>query len=125
MNTIKLNTIGTPKASGGNSGGGNGGGGTASAWRYFDVSKITNPLAIAEFGAMMLKMQTENGKVVLSAVYAAIYELKACVAYGIDMSAKTNMTGDFTTWAELYQGFSETLEQFGIVEITEAEFYTL
>ena len=31
MNTIKLNTIGTPKASGGNSGGGNGGGGNSSA----------------------------------------------------------------------------------------------
>jgi hypothetical protein len=39
MNTIKLNTIGTPCKAGGNAGGGNsGGGGSASSVEYLDLS---------------------------------------------------------------------------------------
>jgi hypothetical protein len=49
MNTIKLNTIGTPKASGGNSGGGNGGGnggGTSSSYRGQVWDTLFNPAPV-------------------------------------------------------------------------------
>lgn len=43
MNTIKLNTIGTPKASGGNSGGGGSASGEGD-WEYYDFNGIANTL---------------------------------------------------------------------------------
>lgn len=105
-----------------------GGGGSASSWRYFAISGFTEISELSSFGVMMVKLQAGGVTVVLSAAYVAVPGIQPnmCVAYGVDMFAKTNSYGDFITWGEAYQKISpETFERYGIVEITEEEFYNL
>lgn len=122
MNTIKLNTIGTPIGGGGNSG--NGGGGSASSWRYFDISKLDNSMKPNTM-PFIVKVPADNG--IIPAL--AFVDWSKVTAYGVDDSPKlyTTTTG-LASWSEIMAGEGltpEMMAQVGIVEITEEEFYTL
>lgn len=67
MNTIKLNTIGTPKASGGNSGGG----GYASSVEYLDVRNIDEDLKFSLINSSYLVKISKEGYIsILPALFA-------------------------------------------------------
>jgi hypothetical protein len=123
MNTIKLNTIGTPCKAGGNAGGGNSGG-SASSWRYFDISKLDNsmkPMIIP----FIVKVAGEN-KIISPSL---ISDWTAVTAFGVDDSPKLYFPSlGIMSWSEVMAGEGVTPEfmaQVGIVEITESEFYNL
>lgn len=122
MNTIKLNTIGTPKASGGNSGGG----GSASSWRYFDISKLDSSMKPRTM-PFIIKFAEENNKGITLPLITS--DWTNITAFGVDDSPKLyTPTKGLVSWSQMMavEGLTpEVMAQVGIVEITEEEFYTL
>lgn len=116
MNTIKLNTIGTPKASGGNSGGG--GGGSASG------------------GSDVYYLKSENGT--LEDYYAAlecadIFHLNGEIcpivtASGLDFKSFkgcASVKGVVVMGINRDEMIEELISQGMFTEITKEQFYTL
>lgn len=109
----------TPAAGGGGNGGG---GGTASSWRYFDVSNISEKSMVSAFYPVLAKNY-------MGIVFSQMVEdWQGVSAVGVDGGAKININGNVLTWTEsmALEGLTpEAMAQFGIAEITEEEFYTL
>jgi hypothetical protein len=124
MNTIKLNTIGTPKASGGNSGGGGADSSAKNYIQYFKVPKGWNRATYARMFGVILKAEVNGNlriypsNMVNNAIDSGI------VAYGIMPNLPIN-TSD--TPAKNLKEYVDTLQPmlFTQTEITEEEFYTL
>lgn len=120
MNTIKLNTIGTPKASGGNSGGG----GSASAWRYYDISALdietkTNLSEVAMMGRVPSQGILTYGSLLLVNI------LDQTDAFSLDINCKILQEDQVVPISVMWEEYESTLLQLGVKEITEEEFYTL
>ena len=100
-----------------------------SDWRYFDISNaaLSDKSALYEVGALVVKLSKEGNTVVGPASMGAVISFDICVAFGLDMSQKTNAGGEMLTYKEIYatDGLDSFFPQLGIVEITEAEFYNL
>ena len=128
MNTIRLNTIGTPCKAGGNSGGGSASG----DWHYFDVSALDSmsKTSVLQVG-MLYKLQGEKIESSLGAgVIAPIgfsYLFPTDIttdirAIAMDFTTKMQIGGQIATVGESIT----TAPWYGIVpEITEEEFYNL
>ena len=132
MNTIKLNTIGTPKVSAGNSGGGSG---SASAMEYLDVRGLSiSDKVMLLMVAYMMNVESEEmgGKGVIPVSSAlvggvAYTELLEGIKYlSINPNDVVNLSGgkmsikDFITSQTFYDTFLDSIPR-----ITEEEFYTL
>lgn len=125
MNTIRLNTIGTPCKAEGNAGGGNGGG-SASSWRYFDVSKLDSSMKPTTMPFIVKVVEGNDKRIVCPSI---ISDWTAVTAFGVDDSPKLFFpnTG-IISWSQVQsaEGLTpEVMAQVGIVEITEEQFYTL
>lgn len=99
-----------------------GGGGSASAWRYFDVSKLDNSMKPAVFPFIA---KTNNS---ITPIHTDL-DWSTVSAVGVDDSLKlyTATTG-LASWSEMMavEGLTpEVMAQVGIVEITEEAFYAL
>jgi hypothetical protein len=120
LNSVKVKTN---VAQSGEGGGSTGSGGSASAWRYFDVSKLDNsmkPMVLP----FIVKVPADN-RITLASVVVDWANITAC---GVDDSPKlyTTTTG-IASWSQMMAGEGltpEVMAQVGIVEITEEEFYT-
>lgn len=124
MNTIKLNTIGTPKASGGS-----GGGGVDSSSKnfiqYFKVPKGWNRATFARMFGVILKAQESNGNLAIYLTSIANNAIdSSIVAYGIMPNLPISTT---STSAKNLKEYLDNIAPylFEQTEITEAEFYTL
>lgn len=133
MNTIKLNTIGTPKASGGNSGGG----GSASSVEYIDVSgaddNVRNALVPC---AENIKSAIDEGVICglpiagVQLFFGIANNASTTIAVGIDFSRKIKAVAE----GQLIElSLIDAMPMLGINKadidalprLTEAEFYTL
>lgn len=143
MNTIRLNTIGTPCKAGGNAGGGNGGG-SASSVEYFDVSGVEDNLkaGLVVF-ALEVKCIDENITCIAGGLGAMMVSLTGGVglrAISVRKDRNVIYKGDLSgTMVDINAPFNEaiihianqtglsiTQEQLdAIPRITEEEFYTL
>ena len=120
---IKKETAPAPPSGGGGESGG-------SDWHYFDISNaaaLSDKSALYEFGALVVKLSMEGNTLVGAASMGTVSSLDNCVAFGLDMSQKSNMGGEMLTYKEMYAmaGLDSFFSQIGIVEITKEEFYTL
>lgn len=122
MNTIRLNTIGTPKASGG---GGNGGGSSASNYQYIDLSKITKNKVSVVALSIMAKVDTGEGYSISPS--GALTEFgnlsnaaNAAKAVAISPSMKMVSYGEEMTIEQMIQMLGIDLSS---ALITEEEFY--
>ena len=136
MNTIKLNTIGTPKASGGN--GGNGGGGSASSVEYLDVSGVNNDAHIILVNcAETTKSANDSGVYCglplcgLRAFFGMANNVDTVIAVGIDFSRKIKANdgqGQSMEWSIIdfmtMMGINKE-DIDALPRLTEEEFYTL
>lgn len=123
MNTIKLNTIGTPKVSGGNSGGG-----TASKWKYYDcLGDEKDESGYISHGTWM----ADNVKVIDSVTgnlmiapeaYIDSDEPNTIVAVAYDMNKRVYVDGKWVPFEELITAWEE-IDLSIHPEITEEEFY--
>lgn len=100
------------------------GGGSASSWRYFDISKLDNSMKPNAL-PFIVKVPADNR----ITPTLAIADWTEVTAFGVDDSPKlyTTTTG-LASWSQMMaiEGLTpEVMAQVGIVEITEAEFYTL
>lgn len=144
MNTIKLNTIGTPCKAGGNSGGGNGGGGSASSVEYWDVSGVEDGLrsGLPAFALEIKYIDEETTCIAggMAALTVALTRSSGLRAISIRKDRNIIFKGDLSgTILDINAPFNEamvylgsqlgipiTLEQLdAIPRITEEEFYTL
>lgn len=119
MNTIKLNTIGTPCKAGGS---GNGGGGKSN-YKYYDCSndalkEINHGTYLAD-SVKIINTETNEIMIAPEAYFDEEYRVLA-VAY--DMSKRVYVNGE---WIDI-KAFIEDSEGFDFsahIEITEEEFY--
>lgn len=101
MNTIRLNTIGTPKASGGNSGGG--GGGSASAMEYWDMTVLSGE---------------QKSNLILLAGF--LYKIPAYNVIGANTMEMTDKDlRDKVTAIATIPSTKIVMEQFGLISIAE------
>jgi hypothetical protein len=122
MNTIKLNTIGTPCKAGGNAGGGNGGG-SASAMEYWDIS--SNNKIINEFALFFPWVRDDNAKEITSA-WGLSTPNANITAVALDRNIIIALEGEKMTIGSFLQSAGlDDLTIFGWKQITEEEFYTL
>lgn len=127
MNTIKLNTIGTPCKAGGNSGGGGGGSASGNDYQYIDLSKITNNKFSVVALSIMAKIDTGDGYNIgpsgsLLEFGNMSNAVNATKAIAISPSMKTVSFGEETTVEQIIQMSGIDLSP---ALITEEEFYTL
>lgn len=125
MNTIKLNTIGTPKASGGNGGSGGVDSSSKNLIQYFKVPKGWSNASRARMFGVILKTQESNGNISIlpsNMVNNAIDS--SIVAYGIMPNLPVGTT---STSAKNLKEYLDNIAPylFTQTEITEEEFYTL
>lgn len=140
MNTIKLNTIGTPCKAGGNAGGGNGGGGTASSIEYLDLREHQDA---GYYLALSILADVVNARGDSNDTYCGVnresirnlFGVSSTTkitynAVGIDLSrrVKANVQGQIMelTIIDLVTMTGANKEDIdAIPRITESEFYTL
>lgn len=126
MNTIKLNTIGTPIGGGGNSGGGGGIDSSSKNFiQYFKVSKGWSNASRARMFGVILKAQESNGNLDIYPVSMVNNAIdSSIVAYGIMPNLPVSTTS--TSAKNLKEYLDNTVPYlFTQTEITEEEFYNL
>lgn len=97
-----------------------------SNWKYFDASEMEQKLGITEFGAMLIKIQFGEVTNIMSSAMMAVTGADGVIAFAVELSGKTSMTGELVSFGELItDSFIEGMKSFGVFEITEAEFYNL
>lgn len=123
MNTIKLNTIGTPKASGGNTGGGVDSS-SKNFIQYFKISKGWDRATYARMFGVILKVEVNGNLSIYPSNMVHNGVDSSIVAYGImpnlPVSASDTSAKNLKEYLDILQPmlFTQT-------EITEEEFYTL
>ena len=124
MNTIKLNTIGTPKVSAGNSGGSS----SASNWKYYDCLLDQNKdNTHAEYyvdNVKVVDLDTGNVLICPEAYMDSETAVSVAVAMNFDETRKVYMDGKWVSLKEFWEnpdweGFDFSTHP----EITEEEFY--
>lgn len=124
MNTIKLNTIGTPKASGGNSGGGGVDSSSKNFIQYFKVPKGWNRATYARMFGVILKAEVNGNLSIYPSNMTNSGIVSSIVAYGIMPNLPVSSPDTSAKNLKEYVEISQPM-LFTQTEITEEEFYTL
>lgn len=122
MNTIKLNTIGTPCKAGGNSGGGIGG--SASSMEYVAFDSEKDLLTYGEYLGVFAYLVKYPTKIeTISLMMAMGEDVNNAVAFAICPNAVIDFQGEKKTIKDWALGFGADLDL--LPRLTEEEFYTL
>lgn len=124
MNTIKLNTIGTPKVSGGNSGGGCVDSSSKNFIQYFKVPKGWNIATYARMFGVILKAEVNGSLSIYPSNMTNSGIVSSIVAYGIMPNLPVSSPETSAKNLKEFLDISQPM-LFTQTEITEEEFYTL